>query len=99
MKKIIVASTHEEAGKTSLIIGMIKVLAEKQKKSGYMKPLGDRLLYRKKRLWDYDSALVTNIFGLEDNRRSPIQINCLPGERKDLAEAHSSVKGEGNDFP
>jgi BioD-like phosphotransacetylase family protein len=67
MKKIIVASTHEEAGKTSLIIGMIKVLAERQKKSGYMKPLGDRLLYKKKRLWDYDSALVTNIFGLDDN--------------------------------
>ncbi|MFX0185158.1 MAG: DRTGG domain-containing protein [Candidatus Hodarchaeota archaeon] len=66
MKKIVVASTHEEAGKTSLIIGLAKALAEK-KKIGYMKPLGDRLLYQKKRLWDYDSALVTNILGLQPN--------------------------------
>ncbi|MFX0171367.1 MAG: AAA family ATPase [Candidatus Hodarchaeota archaeon] len=66
MKKIVIASTHEEAGKTSLIIGLARVLSEK-KKIGYMKPLGDRLLYQKKRLWDYDSALVTNILGLHEN--------------------------------
>jgi dethiobiotin synthetase len=32
-----------------------------------LKPFGDRLIYRKKRLWDYDSALVTNIFGLDQS--------------------------------
>jgi hypothetical protein len=32
-----------------------------------MKPFGDRLLYKKKRLWDYDSALIANIFGLVEN--------------------------------
>ncbi len=37
------------------------------KKFGYLKPFGDRLIYRKKRLWDYDSALITNIFGLEQS--------------------------------
>lgn len=31
-----------------------------------MKPFGDRLLYQKKRLWDYDSALVTNILELDN---------------------------------
>ena len=36
-------------------------------KFGYLKPFGDRLIYRKKRLWDYDSALITNIFGLEQS--------------------------------
>jgi BioD-like phosphotransacetylase family protein len=66
MKKIIVASTHEEAGKTSIIIGLIKALIEEKKKCGYMKPLGDRLLYQKKRLWDYDAALVSSIFKLEE---------------------------------
>ncbi len=33
---------------------------------GYMKPFGDRPLHRKKRLWDYDAALVTDLFGLEE---------------------------------
>ncbi|MHA1973438.1 MAG: DRTGG domain-containing protein [Candidatus Hodarchaeales archaeon] len=65
MQKIVVASIHEEAGKTSLIIGMSKALTDK--KIGYMKPFGDRLLYQKKRLWDYDAALVTNSLKLKDN--------------------------------
>ncbi len=64
MDKLIIASTTPNAGKTSLIVGLGKAL---NKKFGYMKPLGDRLLYRKKQLWDYDSALITNIFGLNDD--------------------------------
>jgi BioD-like phosphotransacetylase family protein len=34
---------------------------------GYIKPFGDRLLYRKKRLWDFDAALVSNMFGLQED--------------------------------
>ncbi|MHA1940925.1 MAG: DRTGG domain-containing protein [Candidatus Hodarchaeales archaeon] len=66
MKKVIVASTHEEAGKTSIIIGLAKALTKENKKCGYMKPIGDRLLYQKKRLWDYDAALVSSILNLEE---------------------------------
>lgn len=62
MSRLVVASTREGAGKTSVIIGMARTL---QKPIGYMKPFGDRLLYRKKRLWDYDSALVVNTLGLD----------------------------------
>ena len=63
MDKIIVTSMRENAGKTSLIIGMSRAL---QQNIGYFKPLGDRLFYRKKLLWDYDSALMTAIFGLSE---------------------------------
>ena len=64
MNKLVVASTRQSAGKTSVIIGLAKAL---QKKFGYMKPFGERLLYRKKRLWDYNAALMTSIFGLEES--------------------------------
>jgi BioD-like phosphotransacetylase family protein len=64
MKKLIVASVHENAGKTSFLVGLCKVL---NRKFGYMKPFGYRILYRKKRLWDYDAALMTNLFGLEES--------------------------------
>lgn len=64
MKRLIIASMRKGAGKTSLIVGLAKALG---KRVGYLKPFGDRLLYRKKRLWDYDSALMANIFGLTDN--------------------------------
>ncbi len=64
MKTIVVGSTHKSAGKTSLIVGLAKTAGGS---CGYIKPLGDRLLYRKKRLWDYDAALITSVFGLEDS--------------------------------
>ncbi|MCK4414577.1 MAG: phosphotransacetylase family protein [Candidatus Eisenbacteria sp.] len=64
MRRLIIASMRKSAGKTSVIVGLGKAM---QKKIGYLKPFGDRLLYRKKRLWDYDSALVTRIFGLDES--------------------------------
>ena len=64
MDKFVVTSLRQGAGKTSVIIGITKAL---NRKIGYIKPLGERFLYRKKRLWDYDAALITNIFGLEEN--------------------------------
>lgn len=64
MDKLVIASSRESAGKTSIIVGLAKAMG---KSHGYIKPLGDRLLYRKKRLWDYDAALVMNILNLSDN--------------------------------
>jgi hypothetical protein len=60
----VVTSLRPSAGKTSIIIGITKVL---KRKIGYIKPFGERFLYRKKRMWDYDAALITNIFGLDEN--------------------------------
>ncbi len=64
MKTVVVGSTKPNAGKTSIIVGLAKGL---NKPFGYLKPFGDRLIYRKKRTWDYDTALITNIFGLNDS--------------------------------
>jgi hypothetical protein len=64
MDKLIIASMRPNAGKTGLIVGLGRVLG---RKIGYMKPLGDRLLYRKKQLWDQDASLVTTVFGLAEN--------------------------------
>lgn len=64
MDTFVVTSLRPSAGKTSIIIGITKAL---NKKIGYIKPFGERFLYRKKRLWDYDAALITNVFGLEEN--------------------------------
>ena len=64
MYRLVVTSMQPNAGKTSIIIGLAKAL---HKKIGYIKPFGDRLLYRKKRLWDYDSALMNNIFSLGED--------------------------------
>jgi BioD-like phosphotransacetylase family protein len=64
MERLIISSLRQSAGKTSLIVGLAKAL---NMKAGYMKPFGERFLYKKKRLWDYDAALITQIFNLGDN--------------------------------
>ena len=63
MDRIIMASMNRGAGKTSLIIGLAKAL---KKSFGYLKPLGDRMIYREKKMWDYDADLVTRIFGMQE---------------------------------
>lgn len=64
MNKLIIASLRKNAGKTTVMVGLSKAL---NKKIGYLKPFGDRLIYNKKRLWDYDSALIASIFTLSEN--------------------------------
>ena len=60
MKTVVIGSTKPNAGKTSVIVGMAKGL---NKSFGYLKPLGDRLIYRKKRIWDYDNIECTGVRG------------------------------------
>ncbi len=67
MKSLIVASTREGAGKTSVLVGLASVL---DRRFGYIKPLGDRFLYRKKRLWDYDAALFARLLDLDQEPES-----------------------------
>ncbi|MCX8043149.1 MAG: DRTGG domain-containing protein [Desulfobacterota bacterium] len=64
MNRLIIASLRASAGKTSFIVGLAEALG---KKIGYMKPFGDRLLYSKKRLWDYDAALMTQLYSIDEN--------------------------------
>jgi BioD-like phosphotransacetylase family protein len=64
MKQFIFTSLNKNAGKTGIIIGLGKAINQK---IGYLKPFGDRLLYRKKRLWDYDSAVISKIFNIEES--------------------------------
>ncbi len=62
MDRLVVTSMRQGAGKTSVIIGLARAF---NKKTGYMKPFGERLIYKKKQLWDYDAALIANLFGMD----------------------------------
>ncbi|MBP7603234.1 MAG: AAA family ATPase [Spirochaetes bacterium] len=64
MDRLVIASTRRSAGKTSVVVGLARALG---KKYGYIKPLGDRLVYRKKRSWDYDAGLLTYVLDAKDN--------------------------------
>lgn len=63
MKKLVVASNRPNAGKTSLIAGISSNISLK---TGYVKPFGDRLIYRDKILWDHDAELLAGLMKLPE---------------------------------
>ena len=67
MKKVLIASMREGAGKTSVIAGMSTAAG---KKCGYIKPLGDRLVYRRKKNVDHDAAVLMELLGMGDDPES-----------------------------
>lgn len=62
MKNIIISSTEKDAGKTTIGLGL--ALGEDRPLS-YFKPFGDRPIYKKKRLIDYDAKLFKKVLSLE----------------------------------
>ncbi|MBN1664736.1 MAG: AAA family ATPase [Deltaproteobacteria bacterium] len=67
MNTYLIASMRENAGKTSFIIGLA---AAQRKKYGYLKPFGDRLIYQRKKNWDYDANLIIKLWGLDEEPES-----------------------------
>ncbi|MEX0680401.1 MAG: DRTGG domain-containing protein [Balneolales bacterium] len=63
MKSAVFASMQKGSGKTSVLIGIMAALNNRY---GYIKPLGDRLIYKRKRNRDYDSNLIVDLFGLAE---------------------------------
>jgi BioD-like phosphotransacetylase family protein len=78
MKTFIIASLSAGSGKTSIIVGLADTLG---KRTGYIKPFGDRFVYSKKRLWDYDAALMTELYSLKE-----------PPEEMSLGFDHSKLR-------
>ncbi len=86
MKKIVVASVRQKVGKTTISLG----IAKKMKNVGYMKPLGDNQIYRKKRLVDYDAALFKDVFSMDE----PIEDFTLGFHHSKILHAFSNVEEE-----
>jgi hypothetical protein len=60
-KAIVITSTRTSAGKTT--VGLGAALAARGTKTGYLKPFGDRLVYKKKHLLDSDAVLFRSVLG------------------------------------
>lgn len=72
---------------------------------GYMKPLGDNQIYKKKRLVDYDAALFKEIFGIENEvdeltlgfHHSKV-IHSFPDVKKELKERFERLSSDKDFF-
>lgn len=76
MKKIFIAATRQNDGKTTFSLGLIKNLQEKYKRISFIKPIGQRYLEEEGLKIDEDSLLIEEVCkikcGLQD--MSPVAV-------------------------
>ncbi|MBN2042107.1 MAG: AAA family ATPase [Spirochaetes bacterium] len=93
MRKIIISSVRNNAGKTSVIAGIISSI--NKKKFAYAKPFGDRLIFRRKKSWDHDASLIVNLLGNEnsfENRHEDLTISFAQSASKSMVDTSISQK-------
>lgn len=75
-KRIFVAATMQNDGKTTVSIGLIMALRKHFKNVGFIKPIGQRYLIESGYKVDEDSVLVEDICGIKCNLKdmSPVAI-------------------------
>ncbi len=87
MKTIVTASVSPNAGKSTVALGIAQQL---NGSIGYMKPLGDNQIYKKKRLVDYDAALFKKVFAMDQ----PIEEFTVGFHYSKIAHAFPDIPGE-----
>jgi phosphate acetyltransferase len=75
-KKIFIAATRQNDGKTTLSLGLISILKKRFNNIGFIKPIGQRYLVEQGYNIDEDSYLIEEIFGIKSNLKdmSPVAI-------------------------
>ncbi len=103
MTSILVSSSEEFSGKSSVCMGLGKIFQESGLKIGYMKPVGNLLIDVHGSLTDEDSEGIKNLLGIEDPAKyvTPVHLtdslidDALKGVEKDLdarlTEAYSII--------
>jgi phosphate acetyltransferase len=75
-KRIFIAATRQNDGKTTLSLGLISMLKKRFDNIGFIKPIGQRYLVEQGYNIDEDSYLIEAIFGIKSNLKdmSPVAI-------------------------
>jgi len=76
MRKIFIAATKQNDGKTTVSLGIIRNLQEKFGKVGFIKPIGQRYLQEEGQKIDEDSILIEEVCGIKCGLKdmSPIAV-------------------------
>jgi BioD-like phosphotransacetylase family protein len=76
-KKIFIAATMQNDGKTTVSLGLIAALKKRFDRIGFIKPIGQRYLMEQGYKVDEDSILIEKLFGIKCNIKdmSPVAID------------------------
>lgn len=66
-KKIFVAATGQDCGKTTTSLSLIHLARKKYRRVGFVKPFGPKLIDYKGRQVDMDAALISHIYDMDDD--------------------------------
>jgi len=76
-KKIFIAATQQNDGKTTVSLGLIAAFKKRFDRIGFIKPIGQRYLMEQGYKVDEDSVLIEEVFGIKCNIKdmSPVAID------------------------
>jgi len=89
-KKIFVAATGQNSGKTTTSLSLLHLARKKYERVGFIKPIGPKLATLNGRLVDKDAALMAQVYGLEKflDYMSPVVLQ--PGTTKKVLSGEIS---------
>jgi hypothetical protein len=76
-KKVFIAATGQNCGKTTMSISLMHLARKKYRRVGFIKPIGPKILPFNDLIVDMDAALMAKTFGLEEDIRlmSPVALH------------------------
>lgn len=93
-KRIFIAATLQNEGKTTFSLGLIAALTKRFKRIGFIKPIGQRYLMEQGFKVDEDSVLIDKIFNV--SRKHNIKDLSPIAVEKGFTEKYIEGKAEGN---
>lgn len=89
-KKIFVAATGQNSGKTTTSLSLLHLARKKYDRIGFIKPIGPKLATLNGRLVDKDPALMAQVYGLEKHLEYMSPVVLQPGTTKKVLEGKIS---------
>lgn len=91
-KKIYVAATGQECGKTTTSISLLHMARKKYRRVGFIKPLGPKPTIYKGRWVDLDAALIAEIFDLQDDLEYMSPVVLKPESTRQVLDGKISTR-------
>ena len=89
-KRLFVAATGQNSGKTTTSLSLLHLARKKYDKIGFIKPIGPKLATLNGRLVDKDAALMAQVYGLEKYLEYMSPVVLQPGTTKKVLEGEIS---------
>ncbi|PLX73075.1 MAG: cobyrinic acid a,c-diamide synthase [Desulfuromonas sp.] len=94
-RKIYVAATGQNCGKTTTSISLMYMARKKYPRVGFVKPLGPKPIVHNDQVVDKDAALMAQIFGLEEDLGLMSPLVLMPGDTQRVLDGELSTAAMG----